>query len=109
VNAVRGKAITEEEVRQKTWSERWLALGDVLDLLAPPVVNPTNLKQALGSAATKDAVIAQAAQAIIDDRWRQDPAIWVVRPRDRDRQKSLYDHDYERLRQRYDGGGGTAE
>jgi hypothetical protein len=97
----------EEWTKDKTGFERWSALWDVCLFLDAPVINPTSVKKAIKIAATKDVIIMQAAYAIIDDRWRINPAIWVARPRYRDPagRRSLYDPDYERLRLLHEGGG----
>jgi hypothetical protein len=63
---------------EQSWYELWSSLRDVWRLLAPPVVNPTRVREALESAAQKGAVVAQTVHAIIDDRLRANPTHWVV-------------------------------
>jgi len=63
---------------EPSWYEPWVALRDVWRLLAPPTVNPATLKEALASVAKKGVVVAQTVHAIVDDRLRADPTMWVV-------------------------------
>jgi hypothetical protein len=71
--------------KEETWYDLWLALFAVWDMLEPPVVNPASLKKALDAATEKGVVIAQVVHGIIDDRFRMNPAIWIVRTTDRDK------------------------
>jgi len=71
---------------EQSWYELWGALRDIWRLLAPPTVNPTALKEALNSVAKKGVVVAQTVHAIVDDRLRANPTMWVV---DRGDQRTL--------------------
>jgi hypothetical protein len=63
---------------EQSWYELWVSLRDIWRLLAPPVVDPASLREALDAAAQKGVVLAQTARAIIDDRLRVNPNKWVV-------------------------------
>jgi hypothetical protein len=55
-----------------------MVLRDIWRSLAPPIVNPGKVREALDVAARKGIVVAQTVHAIIDDRLRANPAKWVV-------------------------------
>jgi hypothetical protein len=63
---------------EQSWFELWVALRDIWRSLAPPTVNPGAVREALDSAAKKGVVVTQIVQAIIDDRLRAHPTMWVV-------------------------------
>jgi hypothetical protein len=71
---MRHRIISDEQ----SWYELWVALRDVWRLLAPPTVNPATLKEALDSVAKRGVVVAQTVHAIVDDRLRANPTMWVV-------------------------------
>jgi hypothetical protein len=63
---------------EQSWYELWGVLRDIWRLLAPPTVNPATLRDALDSAAKNGVVVAQTVHAIVDDRLRANPTMWVV-------------------------------
>jgi len=63
---------------EQSWFEVWVALRDIWRSLAPPTVNPRAVREVLDSAAKKGVIVTQIVQAIIDDRLRANPTMWVV-------------------------------
>jgi hypothetical protein len=63
---------------EQSWFELWVVLRDIWRQLAPPTVNPGTVREALDSAAKKGVVVAQTVDAIVDDRLRANPTMWVV-------------------------------
>jgi hypothetical protein len=63
---------------EQSWFELWVGLRDIWRLLAPPIVNPGTVREALDAATSKGIVVAQTVHAIIDDRFRANPTKWVV-------------------------------
>jgi hypothetical protein len=63
---------------EQSWFELWVMLRDIWRLLAPPTVNPSRVREALDTAAKKGVVVTQTVHAIIDDRLRANPTMWVV-------------------------------
>ena len=53
-------------------------MRDTWRSLAPPTVNPGAVQEALDSAAKKGVVVAQTVHAIVEDRLRANPTMWVV-------------------------------
>jgi hypothetical protein len=63
---------------EQSWFELWVVLRDTWRSLAPPTVNPGAVQEALDSAAKKGVVVAQTVHAIVEDRLRANPTMWVV-------------------------------
>ena len=63
---------------EQSWFELWVVLRDIWRALAPPTVNPGAVQEALDSATKKGVVVAQTVHAIINDRLRANPTVWVV-------------------------------